>query len=38
LIERLERCGALRPMVSDGSRLGGPRKRRWLVNPELWAS
>lgn len=38
LIERLQRYGALRPVPAQGSAGGGPRKRRWAVNPELWAS
>jgi hypothetical protein len=37
LIERLETYGALRMLAPEGAALGGPRKRRWRVNPELWA-
>jgi hypothetical protein len=38
LIERLERHGVLRPLPAKGGSGGGPRKRRWEVNPALWAS
>jgi hypothetical protein len=38
LIERLEGYGVLRLLPSRGSSGGGPRKRRWAVNPALWAS
>jgi hypothetical protein len=38
LIERLERYGVLRPLPAQGSGGGGPRKRRWAVNPALWTS
>ncbi|HYD05764.1 MAG TPA: hypothetical protein VEC60_08560, partial [Reyranella sp.] len=38
LIERLERYGALRPRAIETSARRGPHKRRWEVNPELWAN
>ena len=37
-IERLERHGVLRLLAPQPGRGGGPRRRRWEVNPELWAS
>jgi hypothetical protein len=38
LIERLQRYGALRPTAVETSRRRGPHKRRWAVNPDLWAN
>ena len=38
LIERLHRYGALRPTAVETSRRRGPHKRRWAVNPDLWAN
>jgi hypothetical protein len=38
LIERLERHGVLRPLPVKSGSGRGPRKRRWEVNPELWAN
>jgi hypothetical protein len=38
VIERLEQQGVLRMLEPQANRGGGPRRRRWQVNPELWAS
>jgi hypothetical protein len=38
VIERLEQHGVLRMLEPQASRGGGPRRRRWQVNPDLWAS
>jgi hypothetical protein len=37
VLHRLEETGFLRPMAVDSSPLGGPRTRRWQVNPALAA-
>jgi hypothetical protein len=38
VIERLEQYGVLRLSPVEASRTRGPRKRRWEVNPALWAN
>jgi hypothetical protein len=38
VIERLEQHGVVRMLQPEANRGGGPRRRRWEVNPELWAS
>ena len=38
IIERLEQHGVLRMLEPQTNRSGGPRRRRWQVNPELWGS
>ncbi len=38
VIERLEQQGVLRMLSPQPGRAGGPRRRRWEVNPGLWAS
>lgn len=38
VIERLEQHGVLRMLEPLVNRNGGPRRRRWQVNPELWGS
>ncbi|HYD04163.1 MAG TPA: hypothetical protein VEC60_00470, partial [Reyranella sp.] len=37
VIERLERYGALRMLPTQTGPAGGRPRRRWEVNPELWA-
>jgi hypothetical protein len=37
VLHRLEETGFLRPMAVEPSRLGGPRARRWQLNPALAA-
>ena len=36
VLARLEAGGFLRPVAATGSTKGGPRRRRWEVNPLLW--
>ena len=36
VLARLEAAGVLREVVASGSAKGGPRRRRWEVNPLLW--
>jgi len=36
VLARLEAGGFLRPVAASGSTKGGPRRRRWEVNPLLW--
>jgi hypothetical protein len=36
VLARLEAGGFLRPVAATGSTRGGPRRRRWEVNPLLW--
>ncbi len=38
VIEQLEQQGVLRMLEPQANRGGGPRRRRWQVNPGLWAS
>ncbi|HEY2870988.1 MAG TPA: hypothetical protein VGJ56_03670, partial [Reyranella sp.] len=38
VIERLERYGAVRMLTIVKEARRGPHKRRWQVNPDLWAN
>ncbi len=40
VLARLEAAGFLRPLAAGGSAKGGPRRRRWEVNPQIggWRS
>jgi hypothetical protein len=40
VLARLEAAGFLRPLAAGGSSKGGPRRRRWEVNPQIggWRS
>lgn len=38
IIEQLEAQGVLRMLEPQANRGGGPRRRRWQVNPGLWSS
>ena len=36
VLARLEAAGVLREVAAGGSSKGGPRRRRWEINPLLW--